>query len=617
MGNITSFFTKKRNNDNQQKKVDFILLDKYSKKELIDYIQKLNTKSINLTDNFQDQLKNMEIETTALIPMCIELYEKMFETFGEYKKIADNNKITKKKIYFVKPKFSTDQVKSTLEIKTVSISYPLDNSLVKIPFASTTMNMNDITIDELNDSFNANIAKKDMIGMSKKILKDLPQYLKLRFINSFNQILNDTSKVNMISLGRASYIYKAAKHGPTNDINSFRQILAIPNFVNQFHRILGIRLNDYLQKNNYIDTNIQKGGVSGNKFALFEQFYKIKNILKHANKNKKSCAILFLDISNAFGNLNLANLYKILELYNVDKKFIDYLKEFYSNFEYYVDTNDIKTGNYKWNDGLIQGCSLSPLLFIFSLNYIFTYLDIEYKKNYGYDIDGITKILLTAYVDDICIICKDIVSLEIVYKKLVELLKMLGLPINKDKCALMIINDNTQINSDLNNVQKVNVFKYLGEYISSDGTNTESYIQFIRTVSRKLKIIDVKNIPDSDKLKIFDICVMPWIQRKTLAMYDITVTHRLKIISIIKPYLDKWGNNDIINIFSSVASIIEDSKDNIISKVQFDNQTDDDLEQNIEISNYVFKNNISIEYTEIDDDYKLDKELADFETLTN
>lgn len=603
-----------RHNDDQSDP-----LDDYTKESLINYIKNLKNKNLNLPDDFTDKTKDIELENTKLIPMCLELYKKLFEMFGEYKPpIVPADKF-KKKQFFVKPKFNETSVKKSIETVVENISTPLNIDLFKVNQALTSMKNTDITVAEFTDSFNETLTKKDMLGISKKMLRDMPNYLKIRFINEFNQIFSDPTKIEYHSIGRASYIYKAAKHGPTNDINSFRQIVCIPNIVNQFHRILCLRLNAYMHLNKLIDTTIQKGGVAGQKFAIFEQYYKIKNVLKDANKYKKSCAILFIDISNAFGNLDLNNLYKILELYSVDNKFIDYVREFYHWFKYYVDTADIKTDTFKWKNGLIQGCSLSPLLFIIALNYILSYIDKDYKGACGYlfsDPSNI-KILLTAFVDDISIICKDVASVELVYKRLSELLKMLGLPINKAKCALMIVNDPTPATGELAQIQKVNVFKYLGEYVSSDGTCTESYIQLLRGMSRKLKTIDSKNFSQIEKLKLFTSCVAPWIQRRTMAMYDITMTNRLKIVSIIKPYVEKWGGVDNINIFTNVTTILNNSTDLVISNVIFeDNDFDDELEQNIEVANYVFKDaNVKLEYSQIDDEFKLDAELIEYGEL--
>lgn len=586
-------------------------LDEKTKTELIDFIKLMKTKNINLQDNFFEKMKDVELESTQLLPMCVELYQKMLHLFGEFKSSDDKSK-GKKKQYFVKPKFSTDDIKKANTVSdTVQPTIPIDTKLQDITAPVVGMKNTPITMQEFTDSFGNVVTKKDMMGLNKRMLRDSPQYIRTRFVNVFNQILKDLSQVDKLSIGKGSYIYKTAKHGSTSDINSFRQIVTIPNAVNQFHRIMTIRLTNYLAANKYLDTNIQKGSISGEKFAIFEQFYKVKNVLKHANKNKKSCAVLFLDVSNAFGNLNLTNLYEILKVYGADENFINYLKEFYSHFEYYVDTNGEKSEVFKWKGGLIQGCSLSPLLFVTALNYILTYLDKTYKSTHGYTLNEAHKILLTAFVDDICIICKDVNSCEEVYKKLAELLKVLGLPVNIGKCALMVVNDTTPTTGELSKIQKVNVFKYLGEYVASDGSSTESYIQFLKGVSRRLKGLDSKNVTNDVKITAFNQYLSPWIQRKMLTMYDISTVNRLKIVAIIKEYLEKWGHNDVINLFGNVTSIINESKDQIIANVKFnDNDFDEKLETDVELAKYVLKDStIKLEYNQIDDDFQLDLEM--------
>ena len=90
--------------------------------------------------------------------------------------------------------------------------------------------------------------------------------------------------------------------------------MAIPNILNLFHRILKNRLYDYLMANHYLNKTIQKGGIVGQKYPIFKQFFKIKNVLKDANLKKKSCVVLFLDITDAFGSIKLDRLYQILTL---------------------------------------------------------------------------------------------------------------------------------------------------------------------------------------------------------------------------------------------------------------------------------------------------------------
>lgn len=598
------------------------LLDNASKIELMMFINKIKTKKINIDD--LEKMKNIELENKKLLPMAIELYHKLLEIYGEYTpaiNTKNNFSYATKKLFFIKPKFSIDDVMkiNTIEAKENVLSLMTD--LVNIAKPDFLMENCEITLDEYNKSFNDAPMKKDMIGISKKILKDMPVYLKMRFINKYNEFLTNYSNQSedknnqVVGYAKGFYIYKLAKHGPTTDINSFRQILAVPNIINQLHRILNMRLSNYMIQNKYIDTNIQKGCISGQKYSIFEQIYKVKRVLTNANIYKKSCVVVFLDITNAFGNLNLNKLYDILRLYNVDEWFIDYLSEFYSDLEYCIDIGNATSNPIKWNDGLIQGCSLSPLLFIIAMNYILTHLDQTYKNDYGYDFSTNNKILLTAYVDDVCLICKDLKSAETVFNKFESLCEMLGLTISKSKCAMMIVNDNVEnidSESSFGSIKKVDVFKYLGEHISCSGTSTTFIKAFIKNLIIQLNRIDKNPYDNATKMQLYQKNILPWLQKKSMLMYDIGMTNRLKIVSIIKSYMKKWQipEDQIPAIFCDIPNILKTSDDEIIKQLLLENPDHDaDLEHDLEISNYVVKNNsVSFSYDDVDDGLEIELE---------
>ena len=93
-----------------------------------------------------------------------------------------------------------------------------------------------------------------------------------------------------------------------------------------------------------------------------------------------------------------------------------------------------------------------------------------------------------------------------------------------------------------------------------------------------------------------------------MAMYDIDKNTRLKIVAIIKPYLERWGHQGDINLFSNVSTIVNTSKDEVIKNVEFnEDDFDVDLADDIEIANYVLKDaHIHLNYSDIDKDFKLD-----------
>lgn len=470
--------------------VEYVSMDDFTKAQIFQYIKTMKPKSLEIAEHV-DEFKKINLDSINLITMCIELFEKASAILPEHVEDLDNKK-SYKKLFFVKPAFDAAKATESINAGMITVGeVTLNFDNITITPATIQFKTDLITINEFNEAFRETNYKKDMMGISKKLLSNMTDLQKQRFINAFSKIYVDNSKTNMISLGKASYIYKESKKGPKDSVDSFRKVVTIPTAVNHFHRILNLRLSEYLGKNKYIDTTIQKGGISGMPQPMLQQIYKIKTIIKAAHKKRNTMAIMFLDISNAFGNLNLNALYQIMAKYNIDTQFITYLKNFYNSFEYYVHTKEWTTETFKWDNGLVQGCPMSPLLFVLALNYALKHVNNLYKDSHGYKINDSTNILLLAYIDDICLICKDKASLVEAYTKLEEQLQLLHLPINKAKSNIMFVNEVDEgENKVLPEFERVNITKYLGETISNDGTNMAAYRELLKIIGGRLTAID-------------------------------------------------------------------------------------------------------------------------------
>jgi hypothetical protein len=602
---INSMVTNNNNNETKSTETENVDLDKYSKSQIIEHIKKIKPKSLDVDKDFSDKVKDVTLNNQNMMAMYIELYDKLQKVLSEKK--FDQTKV--KKIFYVKPDFDSKKVMDniTSEHNAEQKVYVLEaDASIKKP--EVAFNTEPISIEEFNQAFNECTYNKDMIGISKKILVALPNYFKLRFINCMNKLYKGELEASDVAIGKGTYLYKFSKKGPKDDISSFRKIISIPNIVTHYHRILGQRLYNFMEKNNYIDMEIQKGAVK-QKGPLLQQICKMKEILKHANTNKQKLAVMFLDISDAFNNLNRDTMFQILEQYSVDKSFINYLRSFYNSFEYYMQTKDWSTETVKWKTGVVQGCSMSPLLFIVCLNYILKKLN-THKDDYGYTLDNAVKVMLLAYMDDICIICKDKDSLNKAYERLEKSLETLGLSVNKQKTAIMLVGeDETGLeNTSLKGIPLVKTFKYLGEYISSDGTNTEAYNAFFRDLGRKLFAINKKKMTNKEKFDLFDKTILPSVHRKLTMMYDLNNTQKYNILVLVNRYTNTWRETDTvadtIQLFSDSKSILNSIKDSVLNS--FDLQID--VQEDMDLSNFVFKNNkVEFKYGDKDSDQMIDE----------
>lgn len=614
MGAYVSGFFKSEQESEQELTItkfdENINLDNMTKGQIIDFIKTLKIKSLIISPDLIDKLKSIEFKNTNLMTICIELYIKSYNIFIDIPintgiQNQNQGKI-KRKFMNVKPGFTKNDVLKTQENKRNIKIIENDINNIQLPIHEFKKNL--ITLDEFMDSFNDNVAKKDMIGSSKRLYQNIPEFLRRCIINTFNELYKTRKDMNKICFGKCTYVYKGQKKGTPDNINAFRPIISIPNIVNIFHRILMIRLSDHMINNNYIDTDIQKGGIKCAKSPIFEQIFKLKETLRHANTNKKPLVITFIDIGNAFGNIDRENLFKVLEFYKVDQNFIEYFREYYNNLEFYVDCQGLKTELIKWLDGLIQGDAISPLFFIIVMNYILKYINNKHGNKYGYEIDN-KYLLFTAFIDDIAIITNSIDGAQIVFDELNEILLSFGLPIGIAKCAIMLVNINGEFIGSLGTIQKVQRFKYLGEYISADGTCVESFNDFVRFLRGRMYGIDTKPIENYQKVEMFNTHLRPWIQRRLVMMYDLSDVNKIYITKLVREFIMKWDylthSNTPLELFNNPLQMISESNDSWINTLPL-YEENKESEDYIEFNSKLTTPQIEITYETVEADNNID-----------
>ncbi|BFU20572.1 Reverse transcriptase (RNA-dependent DNA polymerase), putative [Entamoeba histolytica] len=116
--------------------------------------------------------------------------------------------------------------------------------------------------------------------------------------------------------------------------------------------------------------------------------------------------------------------------------------------------------------GIIQGDSLSPLLFVLSIDILSKQLDKQINK-LNIKINGEEKQIQLnhiLYMDDLKIITNNLDEMEKAHKLTKEIFNAIGLKINLEKSGIMT-NINSQINGELAELPRVtndNHYKYLG-----------------------------------------------------------------------------------------------------------------------------------------------------------
>lgn len=187
--------------------------------------------------------------------------------------------------------------------------------------------------------------------------------------------------------------------------------------------------------------------------------------------------LCFIDLNKAFDSINRTKLIKELYKYNINKILVKKIEYLYKNINITIVGNDNKISEKLTpTRGIIQGCPLSPLLFI-------TFLaDIQFIFKEYRTISLENKFINTLeFADDIVIIASSKNELQKKIYIFREYIKKKDFKINLKKTQILIYGDNNNCTFewDKNNfINVVNEVKYLGFYFNNS----------VRTISRKFYI---------------------------------------------------------------------------------------------------------------------------------
>ena len=337
----------------------------------------------------------------------------------------------------------------------------------------------------------------------------------------FNSILNHNDIIPDWLISIITPIYKK---GSKADPSNYRGISLLSCFGKLFLSILNNRLMEFTIKNNILSKN-QLGFLPGNRTS--DAHIIIHNLVrKYCHKNGSRIYSCFIDFSKAFDTIPRDILLNKLLDYNIKGKFFNVIKNIYTNDKASVKIESQITESFSINQGVRQGCVLSPLLFNIFLSDLPQKLELIQGK---VQLDS-TKIGSLIWADDIILLSTSEDSLTAMLKTVETYCKDNKMNINTDKTKCMIFNKTGRLIRNhkfyLNGVEleKVRSYKYLGFLFTPSG-EIRSGLQDLRDRAFKAFML-LKNKMGSQFNRYIPI---------TLDLFD----------SMIKPILlyssDFWG----------------------------------------------------------------------------
>ena len=325
----------------------------------------------------------------------------------------------------------------------------------------------------------------------------------------------------------------AAEADPSLPSN-FRPIALTSCVGKLFSTILRNRWLSYMLSNKYFDRSVQKAFMPATA-GCTEHHLKLNTILKGAKKNKKSLAVCWMDLANAYGSVHHSLIMYSLRHYYAPSKLTGLVQVFYSGLAAKISSVSWVSPIIPIEVGVYQGDPLSVVIFNTVINTLVDTLNI--RSDLGYSFSRSQKpINLLQYADDTCIIGNSPASCQHLVNIMSTWLQWAGMEAKLPKCANLGLQASTgkKIDPKLSLGDQhipytLNGYKFLGLMIDVPSDISKS---------RKAVVTRLHNM-----LKKVDGC--PLTRRQKLLVYKAGVCPRLSWLLTIEEFPISWVEKDL------------------------------------------------------------------------
>ena len=237
--------------------------------------------------------------------------------------------------------------------------------LISPPEPRVQFKLNDITLAEVRYIIRKARTKSapGYSGTSYKVYKKCDKLLNILW-----KLLNSAWKKDKIPecWQRAEGCF-VPKEEDSRTIKQFRTISLLSVECKIFFAVLSKRLTNFMLDNQYLDTSVQKGGAPGVSGCV-EHTSTLTQLIQEACKSKGDLAVVWLDLSNAYGSIPHKVVEETLNRYHVPDKVRCIIKQYYSGFHLRFSYGRGQTKWQRLEKGIITGDTISVILFSSAMN---------------------------------------------------------------------------------------------------------------------------------------------------------------------------------------------------------------------------------------------------------
>ena len=375
-------------------------------------------------------------------------------------------------------------------------------------------------------------------GVPYLVYKRCPKVAKLLWM-----YLKDLWKKNLISdtWREADGIFIPKVDG-AKTVGKFRTISLLNVEGKLFFSLKADRITEFVIKNRFINTSIQKGGIP-NVSGCIEHTAILSQMIKEAKRMDKNLVVTWLDIANAYGSIPHSIISSALEAAHVPNEVRRLIESYYNKVNIRFTTKNFTTAWQRVEKGIITGCTLSVILFALTMSWLIESVKEETK---GPAVSsGQRQLNSRLFMDDITTTTETVPQTKVLLQKISEKFTWAGLKVRADKCrSLVIFKGKVQrrdlyIDGDPITPIQDKPVRYLGKEYNANLTERDQIAEVEKNLTLELRKINKCKIPGKYKSWIFQYMLLPRLMWP-LTIYTIPISKIENMERIITSALKKW-----------------------------------------------------------------------------
>ena len=328
----------------------------------------------------------------------------------------------------------------------------------------------------------------------------------------FNFLFENSIYPETWALSLVQPIFK--KKGSLNNPDNWRGVALLPSIAKIYTKTLCCRLRRWTLSNNVISEN-QAGFRPG--YSTIDNCFILGTLVDSAlAKRKGRLYCCFVDFRKAFDSVNRAALWYKLGQLGISGKFILTLMRMYSLNKFAVKIlPSSRSRAIPTRTGVLQGCQLSPLLFILFINDL-----IDFLRDENCDAPRIASEPLHAllFADDLVLSSCSVGGLQYMLNRLKCFCDFWNLELNQEKTKVVVFKRGVKLSKlehwsyDRSNLEVVREFKYLGLLFSNRGSWKKHILESTKTA--RINILQLMKLcyrcpylPTTLLLRVYDATV--------------------------------------------------------------------------------------------------------------